>query len=266
VDWEKVQVKKERSFRSSFALSLLILMPVISFGLGVWQVKRLKWKTDLIAEYENRLVLSPLELPLQLDPEIAASMQYRRVVTKGKFRHDKEILVGPRLYEGEGGYHIITPLERENGTTLLINRGWIPTEMADQRKRSAEALPTGTVVVEGLIKSPANRNYFTPDNIPERGEYFWVDVPTFAKMTGAQPFVIEELQTELASDIFSSWELLASAGVPIGRLPRIDLRNNHIHYIITWFGLCIATSIMLVLLLRQPSTRNMKLKHARRHT
>ncbi|KAK9366077.1 SURF1 family-domain-containing protein [Lipomyces kononenkoae] len=264
IDWETVKPSKAKwNVRRVVVLSLMFLMPVASFGLGVWQIKRLKWKTDLIAEYENRLILPPLVLPPQVNPEAAANLQYRRVLTKGKFRHDQEVLVGPRVYEGESGYISITPFEREGGSTILVNRGWIRKDMANQRKRLSKALPTDEVFVEGLIKLPAKRNYFTPDNEPGRGLFYFVDVPAFAEMTSAQPVIIEELATKyIEPDVFVSWEVLANAGIPIGRLPKIDLKNNHAQYIATWFGVCIATSIMFVVMARTPkSTTAQKMKH-----
>ncbi|KAK9389429.1 SURF1 family-domain-containing protein [Lipomyces mesembrius] len=264
IDWETVKPIKARwQGRRVVVLSLMLLMPIVSFGLGVWQIQRLKWKTDLIAEYENRLILPPLVLPPQVNPGAAANLQYRRVLAKGKFRHDQEILVGPRVYEGESGYVCITPFEREGGSTILVNRGWVRKDMANRRKPQSKALPTDEVFVEGLIKLPAKRNYFTPENEPTRGLFYFVDVPAFAAMTGAQPVIIEELATQyLDSDIFVSWEVLANAGIPIGRLPKIDLKNNHAQYIATWFGVCIATSIMFVVRARTPkSTKAQKMKH-----
>ena len=42
---------------------LLGIMPIFTFSLGVWQLKRLKWKIDLIDELEEKLQLQPLSLP-----------------------------------------------------------------------------------------------------------------------------------------------------------------------------------------------------------
>lgn len=78
--------------------------------------------------------------------EEANKLQYRRVLVKGVFRYDQEILVGPRTYEGESGFAVITPLERENGSTLLINRGWIRKEMADHSKRSEESMVSLVII------------------------------------------------------------------------------------------------------------------------
>ena len=41
---------------------LLWAMPVVSFGLGTWQVKRLGWKKSLIKQLEDRTTKEPLEI------------------------------------------------------------------------------------------------------------------------------------------------------------------------------------------------------------
>lgn len=45
------------------ALLLLGFMPIFTFGLGVWQVKRLEWKVGLIEELEWKLKKEPMKLP-----------------------------------------------------------------------------------------------------------------------------------------------------------------------------------------------------------
>lgn len=42
---------------------LVGIMPFFTFGLGTWQLKRLKWKINLIDELEEKLELPPLSLP-----------------------------------------------------------------------------------------------------------------------------------------------------------------------------------------------------------
>lgn len=42
---------------------LLGIMPIFTFALGTWQLKRLKWKINLIDELEEKLHSQPLRLP-----------------------------------------------------------------------------------------------------------------------------------------------------------------------------------------------------------
>ncbi|KAJ9210699.1 hypothetical protein DTO166G4_7659 [Paecilomyces variotii] len=239
-------------------LIILALIPVTAFILGTWQVQRLDWKTKLIAKYEDRLVKPPLPLPPRIDPEAISEFDYRRVYARGHFRHDQEMLVGPRMYEGEDGYFVVTPLERGEGeSTILVNRGWISKTMADQKDREL-GLPKGEVVVEGLLREPWKKNMFTPDNKPEEGKFYFPDVYQMAEFTGSQPVWIEETMTP---GLIESWDR-AAKGIPIGRAPEVNLRNNHMQYIFTWYGLSAATAIMFWMIVRKrPNEAVRRVRH-----
>lgn len=175
-------------------LIILAVIPVTAFLLGSWQVKRLEWKTDLIAKCEDRLVRPPLPLPGRVDPEALDDFDYRRVTTAGRYRHEQEMLVGPRMRDGEDGYMVVTPLDRREegqGSSVLVNRGWIPKRLRDQRRRSQDSMPEGEVQVEGLLRKPWKKNMFTPNNRPDIGEFYFPDVAQMAALTGAQPVWIE---------------------------------------------------------------------------
>lgn len=174
------------------ALIAIALIPITAFALGTWQVFRLGWKTDLIARFEDRLVRPPLPLPPHIDTSAIKDFDYRKVYATGHFRHDQEMLIGPRIHDGTNGYLVVTPLEREgNGTTILVNRGWIPKKLRKQCDRK-DGLPTEQVRVEGLLREPWSKNYFTPDNRPDLGEFYFPDVQQMAKLAGSQPVWVEE--------------------------------------------------------------------------
>ena len=134
----------------------------------------------------------PLPLPPHVDPDAIKEFDYRRIYATGHFKHDQEMLIGPRLHEGNDGYLVITPLEREgNGTTVLVNRGWIAKKCKDQRKRP-DGLPQGEITVEGLLREPWKKNMFTPENSPHTNEFYFPDVEQMARITGSQAIWIEE--------------------------------------------------------------------------
>lgn len=45
---------------------LVGFIPFFTFGLGTWQLQRLKWKINLIDELEEKLELEPLTLPKRI--------------------------------------------------------------------------------------------------------------------------------------------------------------------------------------------------------
>lgn len=183
-----------RSGRKRHGPGLIVLaaIPITAFALGTWQVKRLEWKTALMDKYEDRLVREPLPLPPVIDTDHIDEFDYRRVYATGRFRHDQEMLIGPRVREGENGYQVVTPLERPGASTVLVSRGWIAKDKKEHKSRAPKALPRGEVTVQGLLRSPWKKNMFTPDNRPEKGEFYFPDVEGMARLVGAQPVWIEE--------------------------------------------------------------------------
>jgi surfeit locus 1 family protein len=160
--------------------------------LGTWQVFRLEWKSDLIAKFEDRLIREPLPLPPYVDPVAVHEFDYRRVFASGRFRHDQEMLIGPRMHDGQDGYLVITPLERGSaGATVLINRGWISRKFKKQADREV-GLPRGMITVQGLLREKWKKNMFTPDNRPDRWDFYFPDVDQMAQLTGSQPIWVEE--------------------------------------------------------------------------
>lgn len=146
----------------------------------------------MIAKFEDRLVRDPLPLPPHIDPSAIKDFDYRRVYATGYFRHDQEMLIGPRVYDGKDGYLVVTPLQREgSGTTVLVCRGWISRKFKNQNDRP-DGLPQSEVTVEGLLREPWKKNMFTPDNSPQTKEFYFPDVVQMAKLTGSQPVWVEE--------------------------------------------------------------------------
>lgn len=225
-----ISTKKKHNI---FGLTILALIPITAFALGTWQVQRLDWKTKLIAKFEDRLVRPPLPLPPRIDPTVIGEFDYRRVFATGHLRHDKEMLVGPRTHDGKDGYFVITPLEREGGSTILINRGWISKDHRYQQDRDPSSLPSGEVTVSGLLREPWKKNAFTPENKPEQGKFYFPDVEQMAKFSGSEAIWIEET---MAPSLLESYRR-EERGIPIGRPAEVNLRNNHVQYIVTWLVL-----------------------------
>jgi surfeit locus 1 family protein len=220
------------------------LFPLTAFALGTWQIQRLRWKTDLLARHEDALTRAPAILPDRIDADLSRAEEYRRVLVRGTFRHDQEMLLGPRVRDGVNGYFVITPMERPGADKILVNRGWIPKARGDQKTRP-EGLPTGEAIVEGLLRAPWKKNYFTPDNRPDKGEFYFPDVEQMAALAGAKPVWIEE--TMRMDALFAKvWltivglelmELMrrTEKGIPVGRHAEVNLSNNHAQYIATWY-------------------------------
>ncbi|TCD68074.1 surf-like protein, partial [Steccherinum ochraceum] len=214
------------------------------------------WKIDLIDELEEKLERAPIALPRHVNTAAVPEFVYRKVYLKGTWDHERTMLLGPRARDGTLGYHIITPLVRTDGTTVLVDRGFVSKEFAESSSWSKEP---GEVELLGTLRVAEKRNNFTPDNHPEKNEWYWTDIATMAEYAGGeganvQPVFLEEIFDGHAGD--ASTRL--SSGIPLGKPAVVDIRNSHISYIATWYSLSAFTSVMFIRLLmkqRNASTR-----------
>jgi len=126
---------------------------------------------------------------------------YRRVILRGTWDHARSMLLGPRVLDGSNGFHLITPLVRPNGSTILVDRGFI-SEHAAAKKRYPT--PDGDVEVYGMLRESQARNNFTPDNKPVTGEWYWADVTAMAEYAGGESF---NVQPVLVEEIFGEFFL-----------------------------------------------------------
>lgn len=119
------------------------------------------------------------------------------------------------MRDGEDGFMVVTPLERDPGgrdvkgrcTTVLVNRGWVARKLRRQGDRR-EGLPGGEVVVEGLLREPWKKNMFTPENRPDKNEFYFPDVKQMAELSGSQAVWVEQTMGTLSFMIMGLWSYL----------------------------------------------------------
>jgi surfeit locus 1 family protein len=234
------------AFRSDLA-PILFTIPIVlvCLGLSAWQVQRLYWKRDLIAQ-RSAAVNAPPTVPPRTVEE-ARRLEFHHVAIDGAFLHDKEIYLGASSGAGQVGYQVLTPLRAADGRFVFVNRGFIPSELKDPAKRAAGQL-AGTVRVVGLLRVPPTEkpNWFLPDNRPDRNYWFWIDLPAIAATDGLSnvaPFIIDADATP------------NPGGWPKGGVTRLDLPNDHLQYAITWFALAVAMVAVYVVYQRQNDKR-----------
>ena len=122
---------------------------VLLLGLGTWQLQRLQWKEGLIAAREAGLHAAPVALPRTLDA--ARALELHPVRIEGQFRNDEELYLNLESARGEAGFHIVTPLILADGASLLVDRGFVPTDHKAPETRASGEL-SGTVSVTGLMR------------------------------------------------------------------------------------------------------------------
>jgi surfeit locus 1 family protein len=198
-------------------------------ALAVWQIHRRDHKLDLIARVEARVHAAPTPAPY---PESwtgisAPADEYRRVVARGDWLEDRSVLV-QAVTELGGGYWAMAPLARDDGTTVLVNRGFVPAD----RRNPASWPPggPGPVTVMGLLRMSEPGGAFLRANDPASDRWFSRDVAAIAASRGL---------AKVAPYFIDAERALGESGLPVAGLTVIAFSNNHLVYALTWSALAL---------------------------
>lgn len=203
-------------------------------GLGAWQLERKAWKVDLIATLNARLAKPPVELPPPTEWKdlTAKDDEWRRVAFSAAFIPGEEALVytagSPFRPDVKGpGYWVFAPARLADGSVVVVDRGFVPPARNDA---AGHAPPAGSVDIVGVMRWPEENGLFTPGADVKGNVWYARDLKAIAaakQWPNNAPFYIEQ-----------------EAPVPPAGWPKpgtlvVNLRDNHLQYAITWFGLAL---------------------------
>lgn len=213
-------------------LATLALLPLL-IGLGQWQLQRAATKAALQAELEARAAQAPLTMPTT--PATAEALRFHRIIARGVFEPERQILLDNQVDQGVAGYHVLTPLHlAHSDLRLLVDRGWVPAG-ADRQRLPSVPTPGGEVRLEGLGVVPSPRYFaLAPE---QRDSRVWqnLDLGRYRERMGMalQP-VLLQLDPQSPAGFRRDW-------------PRPDLgRERHLAYAWQWFGLAVTLAVIWV--------------------
>ncbi|RNA44984.1 surfeit locus 1 [Brachionus plicatilis] len=230
----KSDQQKEES-KGNFASYAFFTIPSSFFALGVWQIKRRNEKLNLIKSLEERMDMEPSSLPINiqdLDTFINEN-QYRPFRVKGYFLNSKEILLTTRFDVTSksnlpGGY-VITPfvLSEDTNKIILINRGFVPFTSFSESARSKFHIDN-QVELAGFLRADEPKCQLSHLNKPPN-EWHIRDLKEMSQELGTEPIFLDQVKP---------------FGLPSEPTPtqtQVDVKNDHLSYIFTWFGLSLST-------------------------
>ena len=201
----------------------------ILISLGVWQVQRLAWKENLLAEIESRIAAPAVPLP---DAPDADTDRYLPVIVTGRFVGDPRArMLASRRQIGAVHRHIAV-FDAEGVGRILVDIGWTENDV------NPPDLPAAPLTLIGNLDWPREVDGFTPDADLTTDFWFARHVPPLAAAYDTREIflVLREMpQTDLGT---TPWPV-DTAGIP----------NDHLQYAITWFSLAAIWIIMTALFL-----------------
>ena len=222
-----------------FVVSALVVL----LGLGTWQVERKAWKEALIATLEARVSAAPQPLPPSLRwPSLdRAATEFTRVGFTAAFlpgRRFNDTQREARLYTAGSelrddirapGYFVFAPARLSDGTTVVVNRGYVANPHPTATTPPVP-LPPGPVDVIGAIRFPEQPGWFGQAYSATDDLWFVRDPLAMASRNGwgfVAPFYVDMEAP------------MPSGGVPKPGPIKVNLRNEHLQYAITWYGLAL---------------------------
>ncbi|WP_422050422.1 SURF1 family protein [Shimia sp.] len=207
-----------------------ILGTVVLVSLGTWQLQRLTWKEGVLADIAARIASAPVALPEAVDPE---QDRYLPVAVQGRVTADEIHLLASTREVG-AVYRIVSAFETADGRRIMVDRGWVKAENKEMARSSFEAEITGN------LHWPQERDSFTPENDRAGNIWFARDVAEMAAALDAEPVLV------VVREISENAPKVTPLPVDGAAIP-----NNHLEYVITWFGLAIVWVAMTLYYLRR---------------
>jgi surfeit locus 1 family protein len=217
-------------------------------ALGTWQLERRAWKLALIERVEQRVHAAPRPAPLQSEwaGVNAADHEYLPVQLRGRWVAGKTVLT-QAVTELGAGFWVVTPLQQDDGTLVLVNRGFVP---GDQRERwlappaSPAAQADVSTVVQGLLRMTEPGGGFLRDNAPAQQRWYSRDVAAIGQSLQLSPLAPYFVDAGLASARLAivaegSAASAANAQWPQPGLTVVRFHNSHLVYALTWYGLAL---------------------------
>lgn len=223
------------------------------YSLGFWQLRRMEWKQKLIELRRTRLAMPRLLVAGSPFPwrDKVQDYAYRIVEVRGVFDHRREMHVGPRpgsdsSGETHPGFLVVTPLRLEDSSTVLVNRGHLPTERLDQSTRPEvpKWVRVKGVLEEGEIPNLVGK-YARLKNRPDRNQFTYLVAEDLAENSGARNH--QECTQALITAIDVMYEDDFQAGVrrefPFSMRHKEDYllfwadEHTHFNYAMQWFGM-----------------------------
>ena len=239
---------RRRSRITIFILGTLVFFAIAALlSLGTWQVERLSWKLDLIKRVDARVHAEPVTPPAM--PEWNAvnpqDDEYRHVRVSGVFLNKLETLVYASTALGPGAW-VMTPLKLSDGTTIIINRGFVPTDKRDALSRAA-GNTEGETTVTGLLRMTEPKGSLLQSNVPAENRWYSRDVAAMASMHSlgqTAPYFIDADATP------------NPGGLPVGGLTVVKFPNSHLVYAITWYALAAMLVGAMIIVVRRERRTN----------
>lgn len=224
---------------------LVVTAIIVMINFGFWQLRRLDERQQFNALIEARYDEPPVPIGDLLTPDTDPDdVSWRPVLLEGTYLTDRSILVVNRSQNGRAGVNAVAPLELDDGTIVLVNRGFVPLTF--------EVPPAPSEPVEATAR-------LRPSEVRRLGQ---LSDPAAGALDEVQRIDLDRLDEQFDGRLAPVYvDLIESTPAEPELFPEPviapDLsEGNHLSYAVQWFVFALAVAVGWVLAVRRSiSTR-----------
>jgi len=139
-----------------FALTVVILA-YAAVLLGRWQFHRLHEREHSNGVVARNLAAPPVPVQDVLSPDRppGADAEWQRVTASGHWDDAHTVVLKYQTRDAGAGVDVVTPLVTENGSAILVDRGWMSSENSGAARPKLPKAASGLVTVTGYVRRDA---------------------------------------------------------------------------------------------------------------
>ena len=164
-------------------LLLVCLFATTFTFLGKWQMDRREGALTEISHVKLNYDAEPLPFAQAqgLFEELPSDGKWTPVALRGSYLADDQVVVRNRISGSRPGYEVLVPFRTLEGTTVIVDRGFLPIGNDNSGRPDAiPAPPSGTVDIEVRLKAGEP----TLDRGAPEGQLASVDLATYERQLG----------------------------------------------------------------------------------
>ena len=208
--------------RKNALLGVGLVLSLICFRLGMWQKDRLEQRRATNSEVVARQDMAAVQLPVVRGD--VDGLHFRRALARGEFDYDYEVVVIAKQVGRRPGVHILTPLVMDDGSAVLVNRGWTPSPDGATVDLTQLRGPDSAMVEGYLIEPVQLETNRSNSDWPLRVRY-----PNLAEISRLIPYSLQPvILRAVPAPSVSGAEVVAVAMPPLSE-------GSHFSYAVQWF-------------------------------
>lgn len=231
------------------ALALAAVFAVVCVGLGRWQYGRYEGRSAAADLVDRHYAAAPVALDTVLPAgrELPEDAVWTRVTARGTYLPAQTLWVRNRPQNVVYGFEVLVPLKLDDGTSLLVDRGWAPNAERAELLPQVPPAPTGTVHVTGwLRRGEPNLNRDIPP--PQIASIALDEAAADTRLTLRQGYLILDTLDTLDAEKTASG---ATPDRPKPLLPPDTSTGPHFAYALQWWAASLVGFVVVFVFARR---------------